>query len=206
MAEVSNRTGAHPASPPTDDRRDERHDVVVEDSAAREKFGGLNVGAGFFGWLVAIAITVLMISVVGAAMAAIGSTTSVTQSDAERSAGTIGMVAGGVLIVVLAVSYFVGGYVAGRMSRYDGARQGLGVWVIGLVVTLVALALGAIFGSQYNILDRVDLPRIPISTDQLGWGGIVTAALVLILTLAGAALGGVVGHRYHDRVDRAARR
>lgn len=187
-----------------DDQGVERRTVTRDDTAAREKFGGLNPGAAFFGWLIAIAVAVLLTSIVGAVLAAVGSQTSVTQTDAERSAGTIGVAAGIVLLVVLALAYYTGGYVAGRMSRFDGARQGLGVWVIGLVITLIALALGALFGSQYNILDRVNLPRLPISTDQLGWGGLITALAVLVLTLLAAMSGGVVGHRYHNRVDRAA--
>jgi amino acid transporter len=209
MATSSNGAGAHPVgSPPTNGTADERRvgNRDHDDSAARDKFGGLNIGAAFFGWLVAIAIAILLTSIVGAVLAAIDSTTNITQSDAQRSAGTIGVAAGVVLLVVLTLAYLTGGYVSGRMSRYDGARQGVGVWVIGLIVTLVALALGAMFGSQYNILDRVDLPRIPVSTDQLGWGGVITAVLVLALTLLGAVLGGIVGHRYHNRVDRAAYR
>jgi amino acid transporter len=207
MPTSSSGSGAHVAgSPPTNETAAELRDHDHDDSAARDKFGGLNIGAAFFGWLVAIAIAILLTSIVGAVLAAVGSTTNITQSDAQRSAGTIGVAAGIVLLVVLTLAYFTGGYVAGRMSRYDGARQGAGVWIIGLLVTLVALALGAIFGSQYNILDRVDLPRIPVSTDQLGWGGVITAVLVLVLTLLGAIIGGVVGHRYHDRVDRAAHR
>lgn len=176
-----------------------------DDSEARDKFGGLNIGAAFFGWLVAIAMAILLTSIVGAVVAAVGSSTNVTQSDADRSAGTIGIAAGIVLLVVLVLAYYTGGYVAGRMSRFDGARQGIGVWVIGLVVTIIALALGAIFGSQYNILDRVDLPRIPVSTNELGWGGAITALAIIVLTVMAAALGGVVGHRYHNRVDRAVR-
>jgi hypothetical protein len=178
----------------------------ADDRAARDRFGGLNIGAAFFGWLVAIAIAILLTSIVGAVLAAVGSTTNITQSDAERTAGTIGVVAGVVLLVVLVIAYYTGGYVAGRMSRFDGARQGIGVWAIGLLVTIIALGLGAIFGAKYNILDRVDLPRIPVSTDELGWGGLITAVAILVLTLVAAAFGGRVGHRYHDRVDRAANR
>ena len=40
------------------------------------------------------------------------------------------------LLVVLMIAYYAGGYVAGRMSRFDGARQGLGTWAIGLIVTV----------------------------------------------------------------------
>ncbi|GAB3264760.1 hypothetical protein [Nocardioides dilutus] len=193
---------------------DHRHEREVHrtvpthhgEAAAREKFGGLNPGAAFFGWLVAIAVTILLIGIVGAVLAAIDSTTQITQSEAERSAGTIGVAAAVTLVVVLALAYYTGGYVAGRMSRFDGGVQGLGVWTIGLLVTLVALGLGAIFGSQYNVLDRVDLPRIPVSTDELGWGGLITAGAVLGVTALAAMLGGKVGHRYHDRVDRAALR
>ena len=79
------------------------------------------------------------------------------------------------LLAILLIAYYSGGYVAGRMSRFDGARQGLMVWVIGLLVTLLAAALGWIAGDQYNLLDRVDVPRIPIPTDEITLGGIITA-------------------------------
>jgi len=171
-------------------------------AAARDKFGGINWGASFFGWLVAVALAVLLTSIAGAIAAGVGATTQITQSEAERQAGTIGVVAALVLLAVLLIGYYTGGYVAGRMSRFDGARQGLGVWLIGLFVTIVAVVLGAVFGRQYNILDRVDLPRVPFSTDQLGWGTLVTGLVVLFGTLLVAMLGGSVGHRYHHRVDR----
>ena len=48
-------------------------------------------------------------------------------------------IGGGIaVLVVLFLAYLAGGYVAGRMSRFDGARQGLAVWVIGLLVVLRA--------------------------------------------------------------------
>ncbi|WP_182525287.1 hypothetical protein [Nocardioides dongkuii] len=194
-------SGAH-------ERRERLDDGAVDHQweEAQDRFGGLNPGAAFFGWLVAIAVTILLTSIVGAVAAAVGSNASISQSDAERQAGTIGVTAAVVLLVVLVVGYYTGGYVAGRMSRFDGARQGAGVWVIGLVVTLLALGLGALFGSQYNLLDRVDLPRIPLSTEELGWGGLATAVAVVVLTLLAAVVGGKVGHRYHNRVDRVAGR
>ncbi|MGJ9423686.1 hypothetical protein [Aeromicrobium sp. CF3.5] len=193
----------------TDQRHpNDRHDGVVgaHDTRARDKFGGLNIGAAFFGWIVAIGVTALLVGIVGAILAGVGSSIEVTQSDAERQAGTIGVATAIVFLVILALAYLAGGYVAGRMSRFDGARQGLGVWIIGLVVTIIAIALGAIFGSKYNVLDRVNLPRIPISTDQLSWGAVIAAVVVLAATLLFAILGGILGHRYHNRVDRAVRR
>jgi hypothetical protein len=172
------------------------------DAAARARFGGVNIGAAFFGWLVAIAIAILLTSIAGALAAAFGLSQNVTQSEAQRQAGTIGLVAAIVLVAVLLFAYYAGGYVAGRMSRFDGAKQGFAVWLIGLLVTIVAVALGAVFGAQYNILDRVSLPRIPVSTDQLSIGGIITAIVVVVGTLLFAVAGGKIGHRYHNKVDR----
>lgn len=54
------------------------------------------------------------------------------------------------------------------MSRFDGGKQGLATWLIGLLVTLVAIGLGAIFGAEYNLLDRVNLPRIRTDRRALG--------------------------------------
>jgi len=189
----------------TDDQSAEhRRPVRNDDSEARDRFGGLNIGAAFFGWLVAIGIAVLLTSIIGAIAAGIGYAQDVTQSQAQREAGTVGLTAGIVLIVVLLLAYYTGGYVAGRMSRFDGARQGLGVWVVGLVVTVLAVVAGVAFGSEYNILDRVSLPRLPIPTDQMTTGGIIAGVVILLGTLLAAMAGGKVGHRYHDKVDRAA--
>jgi len=168
----------------------------------RERFGGYNTGADFFGWLVAIALSVLLASVVGAVVTAVSINLQVDQTEAERRAGTVGLATAIALLVILMIGYYAGGYVAGRMSRYDGGRQGFGVWIIGLLVTIAAVVVGAVFGSQYNILDRVDLPSIPIPRDTLTSGGIVAAAAILVGTLLAALLGGKVGQRYHRRVDR----
>ena len=77
------------------------------------------------------------------------------------------------------IGYYSGGYVAGRMSRFSGTSQGLGVWITGFVVTLAMIALGAIFGQQYDILSRVNLPRLPVTADALSTGGIIAALAVL---------------------------
>ena len=185
-----------------DPHRPVREEHTTAPETAHEKYGGVNTGAAFFGWLVAVAMTILLTGIIGAVAAAVSDEADVTQNDAERAANTIGLVAAIVLVAVLALAYYPGGYVAGRMSRFDGARQGLGVWVIGLVVTLIAVAIGWIFGDQYNVLDRIDLPRIPIPTDQASSGGIIAGLVVLVVTALAAMTGGKVGRRYHAKVDR----
>lgn len=184
--------------------RKEQRSITTGHEAARDRFGGVNPGAAFFGWLVAVGVAILLSGVLGAIAAAVGETTNLTRDDLEGQAGDLGVGAVVALMIVLFIGYSCGGYVAGRMSRFDGARQGLAVWVLGLAVTIVAVVLGAVFGSQYDVLDRVDLPRIPFSDGELTAGGVVAGLVVLAVTLIGALLGGAVGHRYHNRVDRMA--
>lgn len=168
----------------------------------REEFGGLNLGADFFGWLVAIAVTVLLTGIIGAILAGVNSSVSITQDDAERSAGTIGIATAILLLVVLMIGYYFGGYVAGRMSRFDGGRQGLGVWLIGLVVTAIVVVVGLIFGNEYDVFRRIDLPSLPVPTDAATVGGLITLAAVVLGTLLAAMVGGKAGQRYHRKVDR----
>jgi hypothetical protein len=177
---------------------------VYDESLARDKFGGVNLGAACFGWLVAVGVTALLTGLLAVIATALDYSGNITQDDVQRAAGSVTLVIAAVLLLVLLIAYYAGGYVAGRMSRFDGGRQGVAVWFIGLLVTIAAAVLGWIAGDQYNLLDRVDLPRIPIPTDNVTVGGIITGVLVLVGTLLAAVLGGAVGRRYHDRVDRAA--
>lgn len=173
-----------------------------DEDLRREEYGGFNLGAAFFGWLVAIALTVLLASILGAIAAAVGNELNFTQNDAQREAGTVGISTAVALLIVLMIAYFAGGYVAGRMSRYDGGRQGMGVWLIGLVVTMLVLLIGIIAGSQYDIFQRIDLPSFPVPTDKLTTGGIIAVAAVLVGTLLAAFVGGKTGERYHRKIDR----
>ena len=118
------------------------------------------------------------------------------------AAGTVGIIAGIVFLLVLGLAYFTGGYVAGRMSRFDGGRQGLGVWIIGLVITILLAIAGAILGSQFNLLSQLNLPTVP-NAGSLGIGALVALVLVLIVTLLAAMAGGKAGRRYHRKVDHA---
>jgi hypothetical protein len=88
------------------------------------------------------------------------------------------------------------------MSRFDGGRQGFGTWVIGLIVTVILAVAGVILGSEYNILEQLNLPRIPIDEGSLTAGAAIALAAVVIVTLLAAMGGGKAGERYHRRIDR----
>jgi MFS family permease len=167
----------------------------------REEHGGLNWGAAFFGWLVAIGVAALLTSILSAAGAAIG-LTSTSPSQAAGSADTIGIVGGIVLLAILMLAYYAGGYVAGRMSRFNGPRQGLGVWLIGLIVTVVLAVAGVLLGSEYNVLSQLNLPRIPVDEGSLATGGLIALVAIVVGTVLAAMAGGKQGTHYHRKIDR----
>jgi hypothetical protein len=172
--------------------------------AQHERFGGIKWGAAFFGWLSANGLAVLLLAIVSAAGVAIGLTQGVPSADeATDNAGGIGIGGGIALLVVLFLAYLAGGYVAGRMSRFDGIRQGVAVWLIGLLVVVVLAIAGAVLGSKYNVLSQLNLPRIPVDEGTATTAGIIALVAVLVVTLLGAVLGGKLGERFHRKVDRA---
>lgn len=170
---------------------------------AYERFGGVNLGAAFFGWMVAVGMTVLLSALLGAVYAVAGATTSVEDLGAGADLTTAGIVTGVVLLAVLLLAYYSGGYVAGRMSRFDGGRQGLAVWLLALLFAVLATVAGWIAGERYQVLDGTDLPTLSVTMQDLTVAGALSLAAVLLGTLLAAMAGGKVGRRYHSRVDRA---
>jgi hypothetical protein len=189
---------ARVATPPPSDVLAERRE------RQRREFGGLDWPAAFFGWLVAIGVATLLVAVLAAAGTAIGITEMRSSADATANADTIGVAGGVLLLVALLVAYYAGGYVAGRMARFDGARQGIAVWAIALAVTLVLAAAGLVLGAEYNVFEQLDLPRVPVDEGTLTTGGIVALAAIALGTLLAAIVGGKAGDRYHHRIDRFA--
>ena len=194
---VEERTAAHPRGAAT---RETMHHVRARQ---REEYGGINWGAAFFGWLVAVGVAVLLTGILAAAGAAIGLTETTSDAADSASAETLSVAGAVALLVVLAIAYYCGGYVAGRMSRFDGARQGIGAWAIGLLITLAVAVLAVVAGSEYNVVERANLPRLPIGSETLTTGGAIASVLIVAGTLLFAALGGIAGARYHSKVDRA---
>ncbi|MFE6509519.1 hypothetical protein ACFVDI_18625 [Nocardioides sp. NPDC057767] len=181
-----------------------RHAEDSRRAALHDTYGGINWGACFFGWLVAVGVTVLLGAIISAVASAIGTDQNWTQTDLESMADSIGIAAAITLAVVMFIGYYAGGYVAARMSRFDARRQGLGVWIVAIAVMVIAAVAGALFGSNYDIMQRLDLPNVGVSTDQLGWGALIAGVVLLVVMLVGALLGAATGQRYHTKIDRAA--
>jgi hypothetical protein len=169
----------------------------------RETYGGTNWGACFFGWLVAVGLTVLLGALVAAVAALVGTRLDWTSDDVDARARSLALAAAVTTAVVMFAGYYAGGYVAGRMSRFDGIRQGVGVWLIGLLTAAIACGLVALLDARTDLFADVDATPGDLTTGDATVGGIVTAVSLLVVMLAGAVLGSAVGRRYHRRIDAA---
>jgi hypothetical protein len=178
----------------------DRHSVVARE---KEKYGGVQIGSAFFGWLAATGTAVLLTGFVAAAGTAVGVATG-TDGASSQDAKTVGIVGAIVLLIVTFVAYYCGGYVAGRMARFNGLSQGFAVWLWAVVIAVVVAVLAAVAGSQYDVLSRLNsFPRIPVSQGSLTTGGLIALVVVAIGSLAGALMGGLAGMRFHRNVDKA---
>lgn len=170
--------------------------VVHPIAATRDRFGGIDVPASLVGMLTALAMLVLLGGLVGAAIGVIGYQTGL-DGETVQDISVASLIGG---LVVLFLSYLVGGWAAGRIARYDGARNGLmtGVWTLILAAALAAL--GAWAGDEYNVLANVELPNW-FNEDAVTTAAIVSGAVAIATMLVAGLLGGLWGTRYHRIAD-----
>jgi len=190
--------GAHALTP-------DRHAVV---SREKERYGGIKWGSAFFGWLTATGTAVILTALVAATGAAVGVATETDAADAAGQAAeqseTVGIIGGIALLVILLVAYYCGGYVAGRMARFNGMKQGIAVWVWSVAIAVVVAVGGALLGNEFDILARLNgFPRLPLNEGEVTTAGVIALVVALIAALVGAILGGLAGMRFHRNVDKA---
>ena len=177
-----------------------RSDVVARE---REEHGGVKLGSAFFGWLAATGMAVLLSALVAVsgllAGEATGTDTATEVSDAlDIQVDDLGVLGVVVALVIMFIAYYSGGYVAGRMARFDGIKQGIAVWFWAILVAIVVGVIGAVADNDYE--GTVGLPQV--SMDDATTTVVVAGVLVLLVSLVAAMLGGLAGMRFHRRVDR----
>ena len=155
---------------------------------ARSRYGGTSLPAVLAGALAGLGTASLLGGLASAAGLQVGQAVADSASTPEFAVG--GAVAG---LVVLALSALVGGWVAGRVARFDGARNGL---LAGLVLALLVGLLGAVVTAAHaGALS-------PLASDGTLTAAAVVAAVVgLAVALLAGLLGGRLGARWHRDVD-----
>ena len=170
----------------------------------RDMYGGVDWLASFLGFVFAALAGAILAAVAGIVLGPLGF--SLNLSGALGTAAITGLVLLGVLIFL---TYFFGGYVSGRLARFDGGRNGamLLLWTVlaGVLLLLAAgifsgflpdgaaEAIGGFMDSAASALDDLS---------QAGLVGIAVAAGAILLALLGGFLGGRLGSRYHAEIDR----
>jgi uncharacterized membrane protein len=168
----------------------------------QQKFGGMHFGVAFFGWLTATGLTVLLLAIITGIGGAIGASNGDAAKAAQQNPMSSGIAGVIILLVVLLIAYYAGGYVAGRMARFSGIKQGIAVWLWAVIVTVILAIIGAIAGAQFDALSQLGtLPADTFSGSNIV-GSIIGVLAVAVITLVGAILGGLAGMRYHRKVDR----
>lgn len=115
----------------------------------------------------------------------------------------------GIALLAFAV-LLVGGFAAGRMARFSGGLNGLGVG-LWMLLLMVFLAFGAWIADAVNMLDKL-LDRVvaPAWVAEIDVGGVLTSPRMVIATavlavtlILGGYVGGRLGERHHRRMDAA---
>lgn len=182
--------------------------MSVTQQQAKDRYGGVKVGSAFLGFVTSLGMVVLLSAVLAVTGFGLGAVTDTGTGDALARAGEetgasgyeLGVAGIVVVLVVLFLAYLAGGYVAGRMARFHGVRQGVAVWGWAVLVVVALSVAAATLGSGSSGAEELS-PLSPTSGEiGLGLAGL---AVVAAVTLVGAMLGGLAGMRFHRRVDRA---
>jgi hypothetical protein len=203
------REAAAQAGADHDEDHDEDHDRDVEPAAedrpladqedpvtaARRRFGGFDAGATVAGMLAAFGLTIL----IGGLLGAVGSIGY--QLDVQRDSETLssgGLIAG---LATLVIAFLFGGWVAGRMARFDGGLNGLMTAVGFFALAAVLSAAGALLGERYDVFRDLHVPRW-FSDNATSGSAILSGVIALAMMLLAALIGGKLGDHYHVRVDK----
>jgi hypothetical protein len=170
----------------------------------RDMYGGVDWLASLLGFVFALVAGAIFSAVASVVLAPLGFSLNLTGP--LGAAVITGLVLLGVLIFL---TYFFGGYVAGRLARYDGGRNGAMVLVWTLLTGLLLLLAAGVFRGFLpggvadaigGFLDRTSSALGSLS--QAGIVGIVVVVAAFLIALLGGLLGGRLGSRYHAEIDR----
>lgn len=165
-----------------------------------------SLGATFLGWAVAsfftLLFTAIVIGIVGGATAGDG---TFGLGDENVTNVAIGALVG--LLIAVFLAYLIGGYNAGRISRWDGGKHGAAI--VGWTILFAILAAIVTYAGMTTF--NLGAYLAPVGLDfadpaTLTTYGILVLVLVLAAMIGGGYLGGKLGERTYEREMAPARR
>src|SRR5215217_8021287 len=180
--------------------------VEEREDRLRDMYGGVDWLASFLGFVFTVVLASAFSAIAGLVLVPFGLAPEL--SDGQLGASVLTGLA--VLGVLIFLTYFFGGYVAGRLARFDGGRNGamVLVWtfIVALILALVAVVFsGFLPAGAAEAIGKLAHGTVSTATNLAGAGvaGIVAAVAALLLALLGGFFGGRLGSRYHTEIDRA---
>ncbi len=196
---------------------DGRQDTVAGQSGAyfeameereerlRDIYGGIDWLASFLGFVFALVAGSVLAGIAGLVLVPLGFSPNFNTGTLGPAAIT-GLV---VVAVVLFLTYFFGGYVSGRLARFDGGLNGIMLVLWTLVAGLLVVLAGGILSSflpagfAEQLRNAVQVGLLPAFNNLVGIGAIGIGVLVgaFLVALLGGFVGGRTGGRYHTDID-----
>lgn len=172
-------------------------------SMQKSRYSRMHLLPGLLGWLITISLMDGGLWATQSWLTLTGQTESVEYASvvSRLFSGASNAVPVAVALgVLIFFAYLVGGYAAGRMARFAGAKQGIAVWLWQIMVLIIG-SLATFLAPQLfqNGVASLSLQKL-MGGDFAN--GLLAVLLVLALSFLGAILGGLCGRLYHRRVDK----
>jgi hypothetical protein len=163
--------------------------------------GGVSIGAVLTGVVVAFGAMFLLSALVGGVLAATGVDADELAAETTREAGLGATIT---FLVAMFLAYLWGGYTAGRMGRGAGAVNGLLVPVLALIIGAIVAAIVTAMGADANLNLPFNESQLPVEGERLVDFGTVAGIVALAAMFVGGILGGMLGSRWHTKLERRA--
>ncbi|HZY65395.1 MAG TPA: tetraspanin family protein [Rubrobacteraceae bacterium] len=171
----------------------------------RDIYGGTDWLASFLGFIFAIVGGAVLALIPALVLIPLGFSIDLSGG----SLGTAAITGLAIVGVVLFLMYFFGGYVAGRLARFDGGLNGVMLLVWTVIVGVLLVLAGGIFSSflpagvAENMQSFIQGTMLPGFNNLVAQGAIGIAILIaaVLVALLGAFVGGRTGARYHRDID-----
>lgn len=172
-------------------------------SMQKNRYSRMHLLPGLLGWLITISLMDGGLWAIQSWLTLTGQTESIEYASVVSrlfSGASNAVPVAVALSVLIFFAYLVGGYAAGRMARFAGAKQGIAVW-LWQIMALILGSLATFLTPQLfqNGVASLSLQKL-IAGDFAN--GLLAVLLVLSLSFLGAILGGLLGRLYHRRVDK----
>ncbi len=174
----------------------------MREARLREIYGGVDWLASFIGCIFALVCGAVLLSIAGLVL---GLVLGDSALDLQQLNSTVTITSLVVVGLVLFLAFFCGGYVAGRLVRFDGGRNGAVTVGWGLLLSVIFAIFGVFLGGPLLApLQEFSQTGVGPAIGGLTEAGLVGVGIALgaiLLELLGGFLGGRLGHSYHTRID-----